>query len=139
MAKLARDGMTHTRRAYRQAQHWFRCRVVAEGKNGDHQVRRVPVVDDAGRCAGIIAQADIAMVGPPRRTAELLSEISREYGAVIALRLISCNRRSGGTGGIGGMGSGSGGNGSVGGGSGGTGSGCGCGPGQGSGGFGTSG
>jgi CBS domain-containing protein len=66
------------------------CRVVAEGKNPtthsvesvmtssvvsvradasidevilimeDHQIRRVPVIDERGRCAGIIAQADIA-------------------------------------------------------------------------------
>ena len=86
------------------------CRVVAEGKNPtgypvescmtktvvtvrvdaplnevistmeEHQIRRVPVVDDAGCCEGIIAQADIATVGPPRKTAELLSEISRDTG-----------------------------------------------------------
>ena len=51
----------------------------------------------------------------------------------------SRERRSGGTGGIGGAGSGSDGNGPVGGGSDGTGLGIGCGPGQGSGGFGRSG
>jgi CBS domain-containing protein len=86
------------------------CRVVAEGKNPsaytaescmsssviavradasmeeviaimeDHQIRRVPVVDDGGCCAGIIAQADIAAVGPPRTTAELLWEVSRDSG-----------------------------------------------------------
>ena len=86
------------------------CRVVAEGKNPsghtadscmttpivtvradapldevistmeDHQIRRVPVVDDDGCCAGIIAQADVATVGPPKMTAELLSEISCDRG-----------------------------------------------------------
>jgi CBS domain-containing protein len=45
-----------------------------------HQIRRVPVVDDSGCCAGIIAQADVATVGPPKMTAELVSEISRGTG-----------------------------------------------------------
>jgi len=83
------------------------CRVVAEGKNPaaytaetcmssgvvtvradatldeviktmeTHQVRRVPVVDERGCCSGIISQADIAMTESPRRTSELVSEISR--------------------------------------------------------------
>jgi len=83
------------------------CRVVAEGKNPAaytaqtcmsadvvtvradatldeviktmeaHQVRRVPVVDERGCCSGIISQADIAMTESPRRTSELVSEISR--------------------------------------------------------------
>ena len=86
------------------------CRVVAEGKNPtghtadscmtspvltaradaqleevvrmmeDHQVRRVPVIDDGGCCAGIIAQADIATADSGRRTAELVSGISRNTG-----------------------------------------------------------
>jgi CBS domain-containing protein len=84
------------------------CRVVAEGKNPtgytvsscmtttvvtvrtnapldqvistmeDHQIRRVLVVDDDGCCAGIVTQADIAMAGPARKTAELLTQISRD-------------------------------------------------------------
>jgi len=83
------------------------CRVVAEGKNPSghtaescmttgvvavradapldevistmeaHQIRRVPVVDEGGCCSGIISQADIAMVGAPEKTSELVSEISR--------------------------------------------------------------
>jgi len=86
------------------------CRVVAEGKNPsghtaescmstpvytvpasatiddvvatmeEHQVRRVPVVDDGGCCKGIIAQADVIAAAPPRTSAELLSEISRFTG-----------------------------------------------------------
>src|SRR5206468_2956002 len=86
------------------------CRVVAEGKNPtsytadscmtrrvvsvpadapldevistmeDYQIRRVPVVDDDGCCAGIIAQADIAANEPPRKIAELVAEISRDMG-----------------------------------------------------------
>lgn len=83
------------------------CRVVAEGKNPmahtadecmsspvltvpadtplnevvllmqGRQVRRVPVVDERGYCAGIISQADIAAFAPPRVTAELVSQISQ--------------------------------------------------------------
>jgi CBS domain-containing protein len=83
------------------------CRVVAEGKNpsahtaqecmttpavtvradapiGDviatmeqHQIRRVPVVDDGGCCSGIISQADIANAAAPNKTSELVTEISR--------------------------------------------------------------
>jgi len=87
------------------------CRVVAEGKNpaghtaesamtrsvvmvasnaklddviatmAENQIRRVLVVDDDGCCTGIIAQADIALDGPPRQAAELVREVSREGGA----------------------------------------------------------
>src|SRR5439155_10831705 len=31
-----------------------------------HQIRRVPVVDDGGRCVGMIAQADLAWTGGAR-------------------------------------------------------------------------
>jgi CBS domain-containing protein len=83
------------------------CRVVAEGKNPtgytaeqfmsrpavtvrtdmplddvvatmeQHQIRRVPVIDDQGCCAGIIAQADIATTGEHRQVAEFVREVSR--------------------------------------------------------------
>jgi CBS domain-containing protein len=88
------------------------CRVVAEGKNpmaypagicmsqpvatvsmdaplGDvvammeqHQVRRVPVVDDRGRCVGMISQADVALATGKRGLAELVRKISRDTGSV---------------------------------------------------------
>jgi len=84
------------------------CRVVAEGKNPmaypaetcmselvvtvradapigavvltmeEHQVRRVPVVDDQGRCIGIISQADVAAVAQSGQLAELVRSVSRE-------------------------------------------------------------
>jgi CBS domain-containing protein len=86
------------------------CRAVAEGKNPTghtvadimtrpaitvrsdatiedvlatmerHQIRRVPVVDDGGCCAGIIAQADLAAQAPAQQTAELVREVSRSTG-----------------------------------------------------------
>jgi CBS domain-containing protein len=45
-----------------------------------HQIRRVPVVDEEGACAGIISQADVAWAEPPREVAELLREVSRDTG-----------------------------------------------------------
>jgi len=88
------------------------CRVVAEGKNPmaypagicmsqpvatvsmdaplsdvvammeQHQVRRIPVVDDRGRCVGMISQADVALTTGKRDLAELVRKISRETGSV---------------------------------------------------------
>ena len=43
-----------------------------------HQIRRIPVVDGDGCCAGIIAQADLVSIASPLLTSELLSEISRQ-------------------------------------------------------------
>jgi CBS domain-containing protein len=84
------------------------CRVVAEGKNPSaytaegcmsqpvvtvpldapvadvlstmekHRIRRVPVVDEGGACAGIIAQADLAWNERLSDVGELVREVSRE-------------------------------------------------------------
>ena len=84
------------------------CRVVADGKNPSahtaaqymsqpvvtvrvdssltevvstmerHQIRRVPVVDEQGLCAGIIAQADLAWTGEEREVAEFVRNVSRD-------------------------------------------------------------
>ena len=43
----------------------------------DHQVRRVPVVDEAGRCCGVVAQADIARHASKSDTAAVVREVSR--------------------------------------------------------------
>jgi CBS domain-containing protein len=44
----------------------------------EHQVRRIPVVDDNGRLVGIIAQADIATrLDVPEKTHEVVEEISK--------------------------------------------------------------
>jgi CBS domain-containing protein len=44
----------------------------------EHQVRRIPVVDDENRLVGIISQADVATrIGAPRKTAEVVEKVSR--------------------------------------------------------------
>jgi|SRR5689334_14367975 len=83
------------------------CRIVAEGKNPveftaaacmsqpaitvdqnaeiedavsimeSHLIRRIPVVTEQGRCAGILSQADLARTGPPRKVGELVREVSQ--------------------------------------------------------------
>jgi CBS domain-containing protein len=43
-----------------------------------HQIRRVPVVDEQGACAGNISTADVAWVEPEKAVAELVREVSRD-------------------------------------------------------------
>jgi CBS domain-containing protein len=43
----------------------------------ERQVRRVIVVDEKGRCCGIVAQADVARHAPQEETAELVRDISQ--------------------------------------------------------------
>jgi CBS domain-containing protein len=44
----------------------------------EHQVRRIPVIDENDHIVGIIAQADIATrVGKAKKTAEMVEEISK--------------------------------------------------------------
>jgi CBS domain-containing protein len=43
----------------------------------EHQLRRVPVVDEAGTICGIVAQADIARHAHSREVAEVVREVSR--------------------------------------------------------------
>jgi CBS domain-containing protein len=42
-----------------------------------HQVRRLPVVEEDGRLVGIVAQADIAQIGDDARTGETVQQISQ--------------------------------------------------------------
>jgi CBS domain-containing protein len=42
-----------------------------------YQVRRLPVVEQDGRLVGVVAQADIAEAAKPKKTGELVEEISR--------------------------------------------------------------
>jgi CBS domain-containing protein len=41
-----------------------------------HQVRRLPVVEEDGRLVGILAQADVAQAGDDAKTGQMVQEIS---------------------------------------------------------------
>lgn len=43
----------------------------------EHQVRRVPVVDNDGKCCGIVAQADIAREASDSDVADVVQGVSR--------------------------------------------------------------
>src|SRR2546422_5922416 len=45
-----------------------------------HQVRRLPVVEEDGRLVGVVAQADIAREGDNMKTGQLVEEISESGG-----------------------------------------------------------
>jgi CBS domain-containing protein len=69
----ARDAMTSNPVSCREDEDLSR----AVSLMADRQVRRMPVVDQAGRLSGIIAQADIAIRGNRKdRTGELVEAIS---------------------------------------------------------------
>jgi CBS domain-containing protein len=44
----------------------------------EHQVRRVPVVEEDGRIVGVVAQADIARLADDRKTGEVVERISQD-------------------------------------------------------------
>ena len=48
-----------------------------------HQVRRLPVVDEQGRCVGIVSQADLARLEQPEKVHRTVAEISRPARAII--------------------------------------------------------
>jgi CBS domain-containing protein len=50
----------------------------ALGLMAQHQVRRVPVVEQDGRLVGMVAQADIARQADKHQTGELVGHISKE-------------------------------------------------------------
>ena len=43
----------------------------------EHQIRRVPVIDEHGNCCGMVSQADIAQHASARKTAQVVKEVSR--------------------------------------------------------------
>ena len=42
-----------------------------------HQVRRLPVVEEDGRLVGVVAQADVAKEADQGRTGEVVQQVSR--------------------------------------------------------------
>ena len=61
-----------------------------------HQVRRLPVVEEDERLVGILAQADVALEGGDRDTGQLVEQIS-EPGGGMAARRTGTGSRTGGT------------------------------------------
>jgi CBS domain-containing protein len=43
-----------------------------------HQVRRLPVVEEDGRLVGVLAQADVARHGEDRETGQVVEQISKQ-------------------------------------------------------------
>jgi CBS domain-containing protein len=79
----ARDVMTREPLALSPETSVEKCCEVMESK----AVRRMLVVDEAGKCVGIVAQADIARNAPPAETAHFIHEISASSSAVAAANL----------------------------------------------------
>jgi CBS-domain-containing membrane protein len=52
------------------------CRTLEQ-----HQIRRAPVIDDAGCCCGVVSQADIARAAGRNLAGELVQEVSRPSSA----------------------------------------------------------
>jgi CBS domain-containing protein len=52
----------------------------------EHQIRRVPVVDAAGSCCGIVALADIALHARKTVAGDVVKEVSRPAAAAAAGR-----------------------------------------------------
>ena len=68
----ARDCMSSPSVTVRAEESLDRCIEAME----ENRVRRVVVVDEFGRCCGIVSQADIALRGPKKKTAEVVRELS---------------------------------------------------------------
>lgn len=51
-----------------------------------NRVRRLIVVDESGRCCGILSQADIALKGPTSKTGEVVRELSEPTPGSSAVR-----------------------------------------------------
>ena len=69
----ANDAMTSTVVSVTPDTSVDECCVLME----ESKVRRIAVVDEKGRCCGIVAQADIAGVGSPDEVGEVVQEVSK--------------------------------------------------------------
>jgi CBS domain-containing protein len=55
---------------------------VPEKLMSEHQVRRIPVVDDAYRPVGVISITDIALAMPPRAEGGMAAEVAQTLAAI---------------------------------------------------------
>lgn len=76
MQLVARDCMTPLTITVPDTATVFECVDMMR----ENQIRRLVVVDEDGRCAGIVAQADIALELSPTQTQELVGEVSAATG-----------------------------------------------------------
>lgn len=70
----ASEGMTNGVATVTPAMSLEECATVME----EHQVRRVPVVDEEGKVIGIVSQADIVLNASSQEAANVVREISEE-------------------------------------------------------------
>ena len=57
--------------------------MLAEKLMQTHQVRRIPVVNEQGRCIGMLSQADLARLEQPDKVHRTLAEISKPTRPII--------------------------------------------------------
>lgn len=72
----AKDCMTKPAVTVKPDMSLEECCQIMERK----QIRRIPVVDQTGRCCGIVSQADLAKRAPEHETAHFLRELSQPVG-----------------------------------------------------------
>jgi CBS-domain-containing membrane protein len=56
----------------------------------ENQIRRILVVNNRGRCIGIVAQADIALHGPAAQAARTIQDISKPAKPRLEMHFESC-------------------------------------------------
>ena len=71
---LVEDSMTQSPVAVRSDMSLDECLALME----EHQIRRVPVVDENELICGIVSQADIAVGAAPAETGKLVREVSKQ-------------------------------------------------------------
>ena len=59
--------------ACREGENLDDCERVMQ----EHQVRRIPIVDEDGRVIGIVSQADLALKDKPEKVAKTVAEVSQ--------------------------------------------------------------
>jgi CBS domain-containing protein len=59
--------------ACREGENLDDCERVMQ----EHQVRRIPIVDEDGRVIGIVSQADLALKDKPEKVAKTVAEVSK--------------------------------------------------------------
>lgn len=80
LERTARDCMTSGTVTVAPGTDVKECLELMRG----HQIRRIPVVDESGRCVGIVSQADVALEAGDKRAAAVLKDVSRPGSGALA-------------------------------------------------------